>query len=185
MHRQVQSLPSLHVYDEGKMKDKALSLHILKDLKGCRIHNRSDLLAIIGDACDYNMQIDTASRRSRRQSLSLALLAQYVGNRNLINNKKAYPGDTSKNIFEFLQHQSLHINAPFSAGALSFKKYCRLCVLGLSPTGIHAEGMLWKLSNRDIWESEFHMDTDLKYKAADTTLKDQNRLSEYHRYHLN
>ena len=173
----------LHVYDEGKMKDQALTLHILEDLKGRKIRNRSDFPAIISNACDYNMRIDTASRRSQHRSLSLAILAQHVGNGELINNNKDYPGNTSGNVFEFLQHQSLQINAPFSTGALSFKKHCRLCVLRLSRTGVHAEGILWELS-RDIWQSRFRRDTNLEYGAPDTTLKDQNRLSEYHRYHL-
>ena len=175
----------LDIHDEGKVKERTLSLYILENLKERTIRNRSDLPAIIGNACDYNIRIDTASRRSRRRSLSLALLAQYVGNGELINNKEAHPGDTSKSAFEFLQQQSLRIDAPFSAGALTFKKHCRLCVLGLSRTGIHSEGMLWKLSNRDVWQSGFRMDTDLEYGAADTALKDQNRLLEYHRYHLN
>ena len=83
-----------------------------------------------------------ASRRSRHCSLSLAILAQHVGNGDFINNNEDYPGDTSQNVFEFIQRQSLQINAPLSAGALSFAKHCRLYILGLSRIGIHAEGIL-------------------------------------------
>ena len=154
----------LNLYGQGYVKDQALTLHILQDLKTRRITEKSDLLAVTANACGYDMRMDTKDCRSRHPSLSLAILTLYVRNGDLIRNSRDFQGDAS---VDFLQCQALKIDAPIGTNALTFTKHCRLCVIRLSRTGIHAKGMLWKLSDH-IWQFKPRSDKSSRYKEAES-----------------
>ena len=169
-----------HLYGQGHVKDQALTLHVLQDLRRRRIAKKSDLLALTANACDYDTRMDMKGYGSQHLSLSLAILALYVRNGDLICNSKDFPGDTSVNVFDFLRHRALKIDAPLGTNALTFTKHCRLSVLRLSRTGIHAKGMLWKLSNR-IWRFKSHSDANSRYEEAKNTKRHWKGLTGYER----
>ena len=157
----------LNLYSQGYVKDRALTLHILQDLKRRRISEKYDLLAVTANASGYDIRMDTKDCRSRHPSLSLAVLALYVRNGDLVCNSRDFPGDTSVDVFGFLRRQALKIDAPIGTNALTFTKHCRLCVMRLSRTGIHAKGMLWKLSDH-VWRFKPHVDASSRYRKGES-----------------
>lgn len=130
----------LHKYGRGGMEgkiQKTMTVSILKDLNSRQITDRSDLPTITANACSYDIRIGAESDEASDRSLSLSILALHVRNGEIIRNNRESPGEISKNVFKFLEDQSMVIDAPLDDGALTFMKHCRLSVIKLSRTGIH------------------------------------------------
>lgn len=133
----------LHKYGHGGQS--TMTIRVLKDLNQRNISVPSDLLTISANVCGYDVRI-LAANNTLKTSLSLGILTLCMSNGEIISNDD---GETAlyANIFDFLEDRTMSISAPLPDGELTFIKHSRFSVSHLSITGIHTEGVLWKLSD--------------------------------------
>ncbi|KAI0116856.1 hypothetical protein F4814DRAFT_439428 [Daldinia grandis] len=126
---------------------RSMSPTILSDIISRSIEKESDRLAIMANCCEYGTRIDTNSLNNDGTSLSLAILAQYLLNGEIIENnpKRLILGTLKHNIHEYLSKQSLSNFRPPVLQGLHFIKGCRFINPRLTLEGIFTRGHLWKL----------------------------------------
>ena len=165
------------------LKEKAMTIRILDDLNKRNITVSSDLLAITANVCSYNHRILAPKEDpTQRISLSLAVLALYISNGEMIRNDYR-DGTLYENIFGFLEKHRVPIDAPIKDGSSTFSKHCRLSISHLSPDGIHTRGILWKLS-AVIRPDRYRKDPQFRRKSSSQKELWQSRLSDYQRRRL-
>jgi hypothetical protein len=138
----------------SKIKDgtirESMSPAIFADISSRSITRCSDLLAIAANCCNYSERLNTKSLNSQGFSLSVAMLALYLINGEIIvngNNEK--DGDTfADNIVDFLKKQSMTTFLPAADEQLTFIKSCRFSHVRLTKEGVQTEGHLWKLGKK-------------------------------------
>lgn len=108
----------------------------------------SDRLAVISNCLNYPVRLDTRKMGRRKFSLSIAMLAIFLLNGEiLMNGPGKNRGAVESNIFDYLREQSLRtFQPPDIEQKLSFIKQCRFPGVKLSELGILTSGHLWRLS---------------------------------------
>ncbi|KAF2875764.1 hypothetical protein BDV95DRAFT_280970 [Massariosphaeria phaeospora] len=138
----------LHRYGRGatgNMIRKAMSPTVLHDLSHRTIRHASDIPTISANCLDYSIRLDPTRVKRSRSSLSICILALYLSNGEIINNNTDHPGKLAHDVFAFLQHQAISLEAPVERGELTFMKHCRFSNVKLLDAGIRARGMMWKV----------------------------------------
>ncbi|KAE8364275.1 heterokaryon incompatibility protein-domain-containing protein [Aspergillus caelatus] len=107
----------------------------------------SDRLAVIANCLDYSFRLDTRRIERKRCSLSIAMLALFLLNGEILVNGPSYSETAlGSNIFEYLEKQSLRtFQTPDIDQKLRFIKRCRFAKVKLSEEGILTSGHLWRL----------------------------------------
>jgi hypothetical protein len=123
---------------------------IFTDLNSRELTDQFDILAIVANVCNYSVRLNTKLLQAKRCSLSMAMLALYLLNGEIIiNHDKLEDGESrsllKNNVLEFLQKWSLNSFKPPVAQKLTFAKNCRLINVKLTKDGIRADGHVWKL----------------------------------------
>ena len=125
---------------------KAMSPFIFSDIGSRKISVASDLLAIAANCCDYSVRLNTKSLGGTSCSLSIAVLALYLLNGEIIINDKRNKRLASKNVFDYLRLLAMdNFDPPVESKELRFIKHCRLVKVRLSQDGIVTKGRLWRL----------------------------------------
>lgn len=171
---------TLHRY--RRSGQPTITVRVLTDLTKRDITVPSDMLAIAANVCGYDARI-LAANNTLETSLSLGLLTLRMSNGEIIRDDD---GETAcyGNILDFLRKHTMRINAPLVDGALTFLKHSRLSVKDLSVTGIHTEGVLWKLSD-PIHPQHFRQCTCAAPENRSQRDLFRNGLSHYQRSRLN
>lgn len=130
---------------------KSMSPVIFADIGSRGITRCSDRLAIAANCCSYSVRLDADKLKIKGCSLSIAMLALYLLNGEIIvNNGDDKDGDTAApftdGIFDFLKKRSLNTFQPPIDKRLTFIKSCRFINVRFSKEGIRTEGHIWKLS---------------------------------------
>ncbi|OQV05143.1 hypothetical protein CLAIMM_09929 [Cladophialophora immunda] len=135
---------------------KSMSPSIFADVDARKARTCSDRLAIVANCCDYSVRLNTKKLQSSNLSLSLALLALYLLNGEILMNGgggdlEGRHGSSSSvapldgTIFDFLKTQSLDSFSPPISQQLTFIKSCRFIRVRLTDEGIRTRGHLWEL----------------------------------------
>lgn len=105
-----------------------------------------DRLPLIGNCCRYSFRLDTNVLCRKGHSLSISLLAYFLLNGEILNNKR-YENQTTlhENIYRFLEGQSFKEFASPVRQQLTFIKGCRFTDVRLTMDCIETSGHLWKL----------------------------------------
>ncbi|KAF9889727.1 hypothetical protein FE257_007033 [Aspergillus nanangensis] len=127
--------------------DKPMSPVIISNVTRRKATIQSDRLAVIANCCDYPIRLNTQRLEQGRGSLSLAILAIYLLNGEILMNGV---NDTltarNSTITDFLADHALRaIQPPDIQQRLTFLKQCRLKDVDLTKAGIKTSGHLWKL----------------------------------------
>ncbi|KAI0107137.1 heterokaryon incompatibility protein-domain-containing protein [Nemania sp. FL0031] len=130
---------------------------IIEDIEKRQLEVPLDRLAIIANCCQYSARLDCRELMKRGHSVSLAILALF-----LLNGEILYNGLDSRdrvsdghNITHFLSTQAFNqYSPPQQARGLTYNKSCRFIDAVLKRRGIRTQGHLWKLGRR-IDTSEF------------------------------
>ncbi|KAI1341482.1 hypothetical protein F5Y15DRAFT_406490 [Xylariaceae sp. FL0016] len=132
--------PGLHAFS------RSMSPTIFADIGRRGITTQSDRLAIAANCCSYTTRLDTFGLNASNRSLSLSMLALYLLNGEIIENRpKQCYGTLKDNIFKYLAKQSLSSFRPPVDEELTFIKSCRFIDPILTPEGTITRGHLWKL----------------------------------------
>ncbi|KAI3317878.1 heterokaryon incompatibility protein-domain-containing protein [Xylariaceae sp. AK1471] len=107
-----------------------------------------DRLPIIANCCQYSLRLDSTELMKRGHSLSLAILALFLLNGEILRNELNHRAGVSNtlNITGFLDKQAFcQYSPPKSAYGLTYNKSCRFIDVELTNDGIKTQGHLWKL----------------------------------------
>ncbi|EON65863.1 hypothetical protein W97_05105 [Coniosporium apollinis CBS 100218] len=129
---------------------RSMSPVIFADINSRGIEKHSDRLAIAANCCNYSIRLDTRVLKTEGCSLSMAMLALYLFNGEIImNNDDDNDGSSSApladNISDFLKKQSLNTFQPAVDEGLTYIKSCRFIDVQLVKEGVQTAGHLWKL----------------------------------------
>ncbi|KNG83164.1 hypothetical protein ANOM_007933 [Aspergillus nomiae NRRL 13137] len=107
----------------------------------------SDRLAVIANCLGYSVRLNTKRMDQENCSLSIAMLALFILNGEILMNGPDNPRDAVRStIFEYLTDRSLHnFQIPDVNQKLTFIKNCRFPEVYLSEEGILTSGHLWRL----------------------------------------
>lgn len=136
---------------------QAMSPVIFRDTGRREAKHIWDKIAIASNCCEYTKRLDLQElllqRHKDARSMSVAILAVYVLNGEILRHDRPSTGPDDGDVFDFLLHNTLGIEPPLDGEkALTFKKHCRLPDVVLSPHGIHTKGIIWKLSGAfPVW----------------------------------
>lgn len=114
------------------------------------IKKDSDRLAIAANCCVYPVRLHTEDLRKTDYSLSLAMLALYLLNGEIIINDNRGHKPLDLNLYDILKQESLKDFMPPFGNELTFAKGCRLVDVELSHSGVETIGHVWKLGDT-IW----------------------------------
>ncbi|KAH9909316.1 heterokaryon incompatibility protein-domain-containing protein [Xylariomycetidae sp. FL2044] len=135
--------------DYPAMISRAMSPTIFADVGARDIKEESDRLAIAANVCGYAARLNTSALNRQRSSLSLAMLALYLVNGEILENDPEGGGAGGSpdrdDVYAYLARQSLSSFRPPVGEALTFIKSCRFVDPVLSRAGTHTTGHLWKL----------------------------------------
>ncbi|KAH8164796.1 hypothetical protein CIB48_g3442 [Xylaria polymorpha] len=155
---------------------RSMTPTILTDIGRRGILAESDRLAIAANCCSYTVRLDTTVLNKRGSSLSLSMLALYLLNGEIMENKPCSRYGTLKDgVFTYLTKQSLRSFRPPIDEGLTFIKSCRFVDPVLTPLGTQTLGHLWRLGKiirpRPLKRNKFRtlspletLATDLQYK---------------------
>ncbi|KAK2775854.1 hypothetical protein CKAH01_12663 [Colletotrichum kahawae] len=126
---------------------------IIKDIEPRESKFCSDRLAIIANCCQYSIKLDDVKLRRGDHSVSLAMLALYLLNGEMIKNepldRKQKKYCLQKTVSSFIEDESFDgFCPPHSKKPLLFNKGCRFNNVVLTPRGMLTKGHLWKLHLR-------------------------------------
>lgn len=157
--KRAKSYQVLHRHDPklwSTSSAETLSTRILADIAHRGSKYPEDLLAIMANCCSYTVRLDGQSLiASQRSSISIALLALFLLNGELIWNSSKSESNT--NIWRFLGQQAFSsFKFPEDSLELTFMKRCRLVDVRFSREGIATTGHLWK-AYREIPTRDFHL----------------------------
>ncbi|KAI0016462.1 heterokaryon incompatibility protein-domain-containing protein [Xylariomycetidae sp. FL0641] len=128
---------------------RALSPNVFADVGGRGIAVEADRLAIVANCCGYATRLATPALRARGASLSVALLALYLLNGEVLHNHpRRAPGPAllrQCDVFAFLGRQALAAVRPPLDEDLTFLRSCRFVDPVLTPRGVRTAGHLWRL----------------------------------------
>ncbi|KIW87768.1 uncharacterized protein Z519_11742 [Cladophialophora bantiana CBS 173.52] len=126
-------------YSDGR----AMSTRILADISRRSAKIPSDTLAIVANCCGYATRLDVETlSKARLRSLSLAILALFVLNGEILRNDTNE--DVPCTVVDFLKRQSFQgFDPPRDDRKLTFMKRCRLSDVVLSEEGIKTHGYCW------------------------------------------
>ena len=125
---------------------KAMSSTIFADIGHQKMTVASDILAIAANCCDYSVRLNTTSLEKSDCSLSLCIIVLALLNGEIIRNDECDRSLLSRNVFEYMKHQSLdYSDLPVEGKELIFLNGCRFVNVELSPLGIITTGYLWEL----------------------------------------
>jgi len=124
-------------------RDLAMSTHILADLCRRSALIPSDTLAIMANCCGYATRLQVKQLEAAGwRSLSLALLALFILNGEILRNDRGAHGDT---VLDFIKRRSFQgFDPPGDTRHLTFIKRCRLPNVVLCKDGIMTEGYVWE-----------------------------------------
>lgn len=131
--------------------DKPMSPVIFSNVIRREAKIQSDRLAVIANCCGYPIRLNTKIQKEESASLSLAMLAIYLLNGEILRNGV---NDTlaDSTIADFLNNHALrNIQLPDIAQRLTFLKQCRLKNVVLTEAGIKTPGHLWRLGKIVRW----------------------------------
>ena len=111
------------------------------------IKKESDRLAIAANCCVYPVRLQTENLRKTNCSLSLAMLALYLLNGEIIVNDNRGYKPLELNLYEILKQESLKDFKPPFGNELTFAKGCRFVDVELSHSGVETVGHVWKLGD--------------------------------------
>src|SRR5689334_13957028 len=96
----------LHKYERGGKRakiQKVMTISVLEDLTHRQLRYPFDLLAIAGNACGYDIRVDTENDKISEFSLSLLLLELCARNGDIMNNNKQASGNLHKGVVKYLE----------------------------------------------------------------------------------
>lgn len=132
----------------------SMSPLVLRDIGTRDITHPRDILAIAANCCQYAVRLNTAGLDTTNCSLSVALLALFVLNGEILSNKDDDDDDMTgcaeTNIFGLLRKMSIDTYRPPVHQRLSFIKGCRFIDVELVDEGVVTTGHLWRLGKPSI-----------------------------------
>ncbi|KAI0190288.1 hypothetical protein EV127DRAFT_481366 [Xylaria flabelliformis] len=128
-------------------ESQTMSPTIISDVERRDVRQVWDRLAIVGNCCSYSIRMDIERLRQTGHSLSLSMLAMYLLNGEILDNRASNEHPASNDtVSEFLKVQSFSkISSPQEQPSLTFNKGSRFINVKLSESGILTYGHLWKL----------------------------------------
>ncbi|TRX91123.1 hypothetical protein FHL15_007911 [Xylaria flabelliformis] len=128
-------------------ESQTMSPTIISDVEKRDVRQVWDRLAIVGNCCSYSIRMDIERLRQTGRSLSLSMLAMYLLNGEILDNRASNEYSASNDtVSEFLKIQSFSkISSPQEHPSLTFNKGSRFFNVKLSESGILTYGHLWKL----------------------------------------
>ncbi|KAB8263135.1 heterokaryon incompatibility protein-domain-containing protein [Aspergillus pseudonomiae] len=126
---------------------RSMSPLIFSNVGKRKITCESDRLAVIANCLGYSVRLNTKTMDQKNCSLSIAMLALFILNGEILMNGPDNPRDAVRStIFEYLTDRSLHnFQIPDINQKLTFIKNCRFPEVHLSEEGILTSGHLWRL----------------------------------------
>ncbi|KAJ9664587.1 hypothetical protein H2201_005099 [Coniosporium apollinis] len=129
---------------------RSMSPIVFGDINSRGVEKCSDRLAIAANCCNYSVRLDTRALKTEGCSLSVAMLALYLLNGEIIMNNDddkdgSSSGPLADNISDFLKKQSLNTFQPPVDEGLTYIKSCRFIDVQLVKEGVQTAGHLWKL----------------------------------------
>lgn len=123
----------------------SMSPFIIADIGGRKLERCWDRLPITGNCCRYSVRLNTDALR-KSHSLSISLLAYFLLNGEILNNKR-YEDKTTldEDIYSFLKKETFSRFAPPVRQQLTFIKGCRFIDAHLTMDGTETSGHLWEL----------------------------------------
>ncbi|KAI1739708.1 hypothetical protein F4680DRAFT_421281 [Xylaria scruposa] len=128
-------------------ESQTMSPTIISDVEKRDVRNVWDRLAIVGNCCSYSTRMDIERLRQTGHSLSLSMLAMYLLNGEILDNRISNEHMASNDtVSRFLKAQSFNkISSPQEQLSLTFNKGSRFFNVKLNESGIRTSGHLWKL----------------------------------------
>ena len=135
-------------YADGQIH-RSMSPYIFADISERSVGRCYDRLAIAANCCGYSVRLHTESLETRKISLSIAMLALYLINGEIIRNddfdRNGLPGVLfAGSITKYLKTCSLKNFQPSAPKELTFIKGCRFIDVTLRKEGVQTRGFLWK-----------------------------------------
>ncbi|KAI0904053.1 heterokaryon incompatibility protein-domain-containing protein [Ustulina deusta] len=127
---------------------RSMSPSIIADIEKRQLGTPLDRLPIIANCCQYSARLDSIKLAKRGHSVSLAILALFLLNGEILDNR---PDDGTRvsgahNITDFITAQAFNrYSPPQSVYGLTYNKGCRFIDVELTGDGIRTPGHLWKL----------------------------------------
>ncbi|KAK8006764.1 60S ribosomal protein L8B [Apiospora arundinis] len=122
---------------------------IITDLTSRDLKSNWDRLPIAANCCLHSVRLNSIKLRKQGRSLSLALLAQYLLNGEILENHPEYGLNVETAHFpiaSFLKQQCFYgLRSPSASYGLSYNKGCRFVDVRLRQEGIQTKGHLWKV----------------------------------------
>ncbi|PHH93382.1 hypothetical protein CDD83_3695 [Cordyceps sp. RAO-2017] len=134
----------------GQPAPRSMSPTVIADVVGARELGAGwDRLPIIANCCQYSTRLDARALQARGRSLSVAILALYLLNGEILFNG---PGGVDVRaaraaaVADFLKMHSYHgLRSPEPGNLLTFNKGCRFADVELTEAGVRTKGHLWRL----------------------------------------
>ncbi|KAI5862509.1 hypothetical protein GGS23DRAFT_570549 [Durotheca rogersii] len=122
---------------------------IIEDIEKRQLRLPLDRLPIIANCCQYRVRLDGTELVKRGHSVSLAILALFLLNGEILYNRPDNEIRVSvahNNVTHFLNAQAFNrYSPPQLAHGLTYNKSCRFIDVKLTRRGIRTRGHLWKL----------------------------------------
>ncbi|KAI0872855.1 heterokaryon incompatibility protein-domain-containing protein [Hypoxylon argillaceum] len=134
--------------DGQDLATKSMSPSIIADVVKRHLSDPFDRLAIIANCCEYSVRLDSTELVKRRQSISLAILALFLLNGEILYNGPDHRTQDldADNITNFLNVQAFsRYSPPRLRYGLTYNKGCRFIDAELTEHGTKTKGHLWKL----------------------------------------
>ncbi|MCJ1426498.1 hypothetical protein MMC29_004401 [Sticta canariensis] len=142
-------LRNTNEHDE-RIIQNSMSPMIFANIGAREIKKDSDRLAIAANCCIYPVRLHTEDLRKTDCSLSLAMLALYLFNGEIIINDNRGYKPLDLNLYDILKQESLKDFMPPFGNELTFAKDCRFVDVELSHSGVETVGHVWKLGDT-VW----------------------------------
>ncbi|KAI1330211.1 heterokaryon incompatibility protein-domain-containing protein [Xylariaceae sp. FL0255] len=140
---------TLLLHEPGRdLARRSMSPSIVTDIKKRELSTPFERLPIIANCCQYSVRLDGMELVNRGHSLSLAILALFLLNGEILYNGPDYRTVVSKTfkMTDFLDKQAFRqYLPPQSAHGLTYNKGCRFIDVELTRGGIKTQGHLWRL----------------------------------------
>ncbi len=127
---------------------KSMTPLIIADIEKRQLKIPLDRLAIVANCCQYSARLDRTELLKRGHSVSLAILALFLLNGDILYNGPDHRNRASgaHNITSFLNAQAFNqYLPPQSMHGLTYNKSCRFIDVELTRHGVRTRGHLWKL----------------------------------------
>ncbi|KAI3317944.1 heterokaryon incompatibility protein-domain-containing protein [Xylariaceae sp. AK1471] len=142
---------------DRKLATRSMSSFIITDIEKRQLTNPLDRLPIIANCCQYSVRLDDTKIQRKRHSISLAILALFLLNGEIIYNEQDDENDFADGhkITAFIETQAFsEFSPPESVYGLTYNKGCRFIDVEFTRHGIRTKGHLWKLGTK-IHTSKF------------------------------